>query len=61
MANLWQSILNADWAWTTLAWLLLVGSITLFLWAIFRDRPRPLGHPPRTLPEMPLRHGGPFI
>lgn len=51
MANLWQTILDTQWAWTTLAWLLLIGSITLFLWAIFRDRPGFWGIPRERCPK----------
>lgn len=50
-SNLWQAVLNADWAWVTIAWLLLVGAVLLFLWAIFRDRPGLWGIPKERCPK----------
>lgn len=50
-SNVWQAVLNADWAWTTLAWLLLIVAAWLLFWAMFRDRPGLWGIPRERCPE----------
>ena len=49
--NVWQSVLNADWAWATLAWALLLGAAVLLLWALLRSRPGLWGVPRLRCPK----------
>lgn len=50
-SSLWQSVLDAGWAWTTLTWLLLAGAVLVFAWAMFRDRPGLWGIPRERCPR----------
>ena len=47
----WQIILNTQWLWTTLAWVLPFLAAVVLLWALFRDRPGLWGVPRERCPK----------